>query len=82
MNKLIYWKDCVGSHQFFMKPASLAEREKIAYKLMCQKWVYVDFSRLNTDAERKILYFLSGVAYGLNGSVTQISSSKYIFKPL
>lgn len=79
MKKVIYFMDCLNLYRRFIKPDSLDDIEHIAHKLRYQKAVYVDFSRLNTHAETKMLYFLSGVAYALNGSVTQISSSKYIF---
>ncbi len=79
MKKIVYLMDYFSFYKRFIRPHSLEEIEQIAHKLRYQKAVYVDFSRLNTAAELKMLYFLSGVAYVLNGSVTQVSPSKYIF---
>lgn len=79
MNNVIDMADWVHSHAHFICPDSTDEIERIARRLLYEESVCVDFSRLSDKAVMKMLYFLSGVTYALNGSVTQISASKYVF---
>lgn len=79
MNKLIYIVDWFHSRGQFICPTSFDEIEKIAHILLHQKSVSVDLSHLNTEDQMRMLYFLSGISYAINGTIAQISASKYKF---
>lgn len=79
MNNVIDMADWVRSHAYFICPDSTDEIERIARRLIYEESVCVDFSRLSDKAVMKMLYFLSGVTYAMNGSVIQVSPFKYVF---
>lgn len=79
MNKLIYLVDWFHSRGQFICPSSFDEIERIAHILLHQKSVSVDLSRLNSEDKMRVLYFLSGISYAINGTIAQISATKYKF---
>jgi cell division inhibitor SepF len=63
------------------EPLNFEEGRKIADNLKAKKPVVVNLERMDHDAARRCIDFLSGTIYALNGSVEKIAESVFLFAP-
>jgi len=64
-----------------LTPVSFDEVEKIANQLKSRKTVVVNFSKTTKEVSQRILDFLGGTVFALNGSMQRVSSDTFLFAP-
>ena len=62
-------------------PSTYEDVQLLIDHLKMREQVIVDFSTLNQAAVYRILDFMSGAIYALNGSIQQISNNIVLFAP-
>ena len=62
-------------------PSTYEDVQLLIDHLKMREQVIVDFSTLNQAAVYRILDFMSGAIYALNGSIQQISNNIFLFAP-
>ena len=65
----------------FVKPTSFDEAAEIADSLKSRQAVLMNLEMTETDTSRRLLDFLSGVAYALGGKIMRVSAQAYIIAP-
>jgi cell division inhibitor SepF len=64
-----------------MTPAAFDEVEKIANQLKSRKTVVVNLSGTTKEVSQRILDFLGGTVFALNGSMQKVSNDTFLFAP-
>jgi len=64
-----------------VKPEQLSEAPSIADNLKAKRTVVLNLESTNRDIARRLLDFLSGVAYADEGSIKRVANSTYIITP-
>ncbi len=64
-----------------VKPEQFAEAQQIADNLKAKRTVVLNLESTNRDIARRLLDFLSGVAYADEGSIKRVANSTYIITP-
>lgn len=64
-----------------VKPEDFKEAAKIADNLNERRTVVLNLESTNRDIARRLLDFLSGVAYANNGQIKRVANSTYIITP-
>jgi len=64
-----------------LTPVGFDEVEKIANLLKSRKTVVVNFSKTTKELSQRILDFLGGAVFALNGSMQRVSSDTFMFAP-
>jgi len=64
-----------------LTPVSFDEVEKIANQLKSRKTVVVNLSKTTKELSQRILDFLGGTVFALNGSMQRVSSDTFMFAP-
>ena len=64
-----------------LQPKSHIEATKIADKLKDGCIVLLDISRLTKEQAHRLVDFLSGVAYSIDGSIKKIATNAYVITP-
>lgn len=64
-----------------VKPERFDEAAKIADNLNEKRTVVLNLESTNRDIARRLLDFLSGVAYASNGQIKRVANSTYIITP-
>ena len=62
-------------------PTSFQDSKKAATDLVANKAVIVNLEELDKDSSRRMVDFLSGVVFAMNGDVQKIAQSAYVFCP-
>ena len=62
-------------------PATYEDVQVLSGPLKMREQVIVDFSDINQTSVYRILDFMSGAIYALNGSIQQITSNIFLFAP-
>ena len=62
-------------------PTSFQDSRKAATDLVASKAVIVNLEELDKDASRRMVDFLSGVVFAMDGDVQKIAQSAYVFCP-
>lgn len=62
-------------------PTSFQDSRKAATDLVASKAVIVNLEELDKDSSRRMVDFLSGVVFAMNGDVQKIAQSAYVFCP-
>ena len=62
-------------------PTSFQDSKKAATDLVASKAVIVNLEELDKDSARRMVDFLSGVVFAMNGDVQKIAQSAYVFCP-
>lgn len=62
-------------------PTSFQDSRKAASDLVASKAVIVNLEELDKDASRRMVDFLSGVVFAMDGDVQKIAQSAYVFCP-
>ena len=72
-----------GSAQEIVRfhPTSFQDSRKAAKDLVSSKAVIVNLEDLDKDASRRMVDFLSGVVFAMDGDVQKIAQSAYVFCP-
>ena len=64
-----------------VKPEGFEEAASIADNLNARRTVVLNLESANRDVARRLLDFLSGVAYANNGQIKRVANSTYIITP-
>lgn len=64
-----------------VKPERFEEAAAIADNLNAKRTVVLNLESTNRDIARRLLDFLSGVAYAANGQIKRVANSTYIITP-
>lgn len=64
-----------------VKPEQFSEAPSIADNLKAKRTVVLNLESTNRDIARRLLDFLSGVAYADEGSIKRVANSTYIITP-
>lgn len=64
-----------------VKPEKYEEAAAIADSLNAKRTVVLNLESTNRDIARRLLDFLSGVAYANNGQIKRVANSTYIITP-
>ena len=62
-------------------PESFTEVQTIADQLKSKKPIILNLEKMNRDMARRVVDFISGAVYGLDGNVQKISDLIFIFTP-
>ncbi|AFV11505.1 cell division protein SepF [Thermacetogenium phaeum DSM 12270] len=62
-------------------PASFEEAEKLAGHLKSRKPLVVNFANASREIAQRLLDFLSGTVYALNGNMQRIDKETFLFVP-
>ena len=62
-------------------PTSFQDSKKAASDLVANKAVIVNLEELDKDSSRRMVDFLSGVVFAMNGDVQKIAQGAYVFCP-
>lgn len=74
----------IGGNALQMKvirPESFASVNQIADHLLSQRTVVLNLEATNKETARRLIDFLSGVAYSIDGSLKRIANNAYIITP-
>lgn len=63
------------------KPKSFAEIQKLIDRLKKQQGVLVDFSETEVPTAQRMLDFLSGAVYALDGNIDRVDQKIYVLAP-
>lgn len=63
------------------EPRSYEETQEIADHLRSRRTVIVNLQRLSTDSARRVVDFLSGCVYALNGDIKKVGASIFLCTP-
>lgn len=63
------------------EPRSYEETQEIADHLRSRRPVIVNLQRLNSDSARRVVDFLSGCVYALNGDIKKVGASIFLCTP-
>lgn len=69
------------SKMIVLEPTSYQDAKEVADHLINKRSVVVNMQRMNIDQTRRILDFVAGVLYPINGSMKTIGEQIYIFTP-
>ncbi len=64
-----------------IRPDSFANVSQIADHLLSQRTVVLNLEATNKETARRLIDFLSGVAYSIDGSLKRIANNAYIITP-
>lgn len=64
-----------------LEPSSFGEAREVAEALKQKKPIIVNVRKTDKDLARRIVDFLSGIAYAIEGHMTKIADNIYIFAP-
>jgi len=64
-----------------LEPSSFGEARDVAEALKQRKPIIVNVRKTDKDLARRIVDFLSGISYAIDGHMTKIADSIYIFVP-
>lgn len=64
-----------------LEPSSFGEAREVAEALKQKKPIIVNVRKTDKELARRIVDFLSGIAYAIDGHMTKIADSIYIFAP-
>ena len=64
-----------------VKPERFESVSQIADHLLSRRTVVLNLENTNKETERRLIDFLSGVAYSINGQLKKIASNAYVITP-
>lgn len=64
-----------------MQPESFEDARGIADHLKTKKPVIINLESLETDVARRVVDFLSGAVYGLDGNIQKVSAGIFLIAP-
>ena len=70
-----------GNKMILVEPRAYSESQEIADHLKARNSVVVNFKRVTTDQAKRIIDFLSGTLYAINGDLQKIGDGIYLCTP-
>lgn len=70
-----------GSKMILVEPRAYSESQQIADHLKSRNAVVVNFRRVTSDQTKRILDFLSGTLYAIDGDLQKIGNGIYLCTP-
>ena len=64
-----------------VKPEKLESVTQIADYLVDRKTILLNLEETNTDVARRLIDFLNGVAYAINGDLRKVATNTYVITP-
>ncbi|MEQ8226265.1 MAG: cell division protein SepF [Candidatus Eremiobacterota bacterium] len=64
-----------------MEPMDLNEAREVADNLKCRKPIIVNLQKAEKEMARRIVDFISGVTYALEGNVQKVQEEIFLFTP-
>lgn len=64
-----------------VKPLDFSDSAQVADHLLHKRTVVLNLEDTNKEAARRILDFLTGVAYSIGGSIKKVANSAYVVTP-
>lgn len=64
-----------------VKPEEFEDAQEIADNLMSKRTVLLNIENLNKELSRRLIDFLSGVAYAQGGNIKRVANRTYIITP-
>ncbi|MBQ6614450.1 MAG: cell division protein SepF [Clostridia bacterium] len=64
-----------------VKPQSFEDCAQVADHLLSKRTVVLNLEDTNKEAARRILDFLTGVAYSIGGNIKKVANSAYVVTP-
>ncbi len=64
-----------------VKPQSFEDSAQVADHLLSKRTVVLNLEDTNKEAARRILDFLTGVAYSIGGNIKKVANSAYVVTP-
>lgn len=64
-----------------VKPQNFEDSAQVADHLLSKRTVVLNLEDTNKEASRRILDFLTGVAYSIGGSIKKVATSAYVVTP-
>ena len=64
-----------------VKPEAYADGSIVADHLMARRTVVLNLESTNKEVSRRLLDFLSGVSYAMNGQIKRVANSTFIITP-
>ena len=75
-------KPSVNQNQVVLvKPETFSEVSSIAEHLVARKTVVLNLEYVSKEITRRLIDFLSGVAFAMDGQIKKVSNSTYIITP-
>ncbi len=74
-------KGASSSKMILVEPRAYSESQQIADHLKARNSVVVNFKRVTTDQAKRIIDFLSGTLYAINGDLQKIGEGIYLCTP-
>ncbi|MBQ8836152.1 MAG: cell division protein SepF [Clostridia bacterium] len=64
-----------------VKPQNFEDSAQVADHLLSKRTVVLNLEDTNKEAARRILDFLTGVAYSIGGNIKKVATSAYVVTP-
>lgn len=80
-NKVVNIRAATQLQVVLVKPERFEEAASIGDNLNAKRTVVLNLESTNRDIARRLLDFLSGVAYANNGQIKRVANSTYIITP-
>ena len=80
-NKVVNIHDTAHLQVVLLKPERFDDASAVADHLNAKRTVVLNLESSNKDVARRILDFLSGVAYANNGQIKKVANCTYIITP-
>ena len=64
-----------------VKPQNFEDSAQVADHLLSKRTVVLNLEETNKEAARRILDFLTGVAYSIGGNIKKVATSAYVVTP-
>ena len=70
-----------SNKMILVEPRAYSESQAIADHLKARKKVVVNFKRVTADQQRRIIDFISGTLYAINGDLQKVGDGIYLCTP-
>ena len=80
-NKVVNIHSTTQLKFFVMQPESFEDARGIADHLKTKKPVIINLEGLDTDVARRVVDFLSGAVYGLDGNIQKVAAGIFLIAP-
>ncbi len=64
-----------------VKPEKLESVSQIADQLLARKTILLNLEETNKETSRRLIDFLNGVAYAINGTLKKVANNTYVVTP-
>ncbi len=64
-----------------VKPEKLESVTQIADQLLARKTILLNLEETNKETSRRLIDFLNGVAYAINGTLKKVANNTYVITP-